>query len=306
MNRGWLTRPNSARRRFLFMAAALSLFAPVACAATVSPPFAAVSAARPCAGTAPRATYAHVVVVMMENRSFNQIIGNKAAPYLNGLAKSCGLATQYHGVAYPSLPNYLAVTAGSTFGIRDDNPPSAHPLSAASIFSQTGTSWAAVSESMPVNCDRSNAYPYMVKHNPAPYFVPLAKACGKQNIPLPSTPAFTARYTFVTPNMLHDMHDGSIAQGDAWLKTFVPKVIKSAGYQAGSTLLVITWDTDDRTANTSNRAPTIVVAPEVKPGTSSATSFNHYSLLRLSEETLGLPLLAGARTAPSMRSAFHL
>ncbi len=147
----------------------------------------------------------------------------------------------------------------------------------------------------------------MVKHNPAPYYTSVAAQCTRQNIPLPNSPTFSARYTFVTPNMVHDMHDGTVAQGDAWLKTFVPKVISSAGYQAGSTLLVITWDTDENIKNgNNNRAPAIVVSPQVKPGTTSATAFNHYSLLRLSEEALGLPLLAGARTATSMRTAFHL
>ena len=289
------------RWRSGFVAGLLALSAG-ACAA--SPPTAIVTVARPCAGAAPRTTYGHVVVVFMENKAFGQIIGNSAAPYLNGLARECGLATAYHGVTYPSLPNYLAATSGSTFGVRDDNLPAAHPLRVASIFGQTGTSWQALSESMPSNCDKSNAYPYMVKHNPAAYFPPIAVACSKQNVPLPSAPTFAAKYTFVTPNMVHDMHDGTIAQGDAWLKTFVPKVINSVGYQTGSTILVIVWDTDDRSAN--NRAPAIVVAPQVKPGTTSATAFNHYSLLRLSEDTLGLPLLGNARTAVSMRAAFHL
>jgi hypothetical protein len=296
------------RLRGAVVAAALTASAALAsCATPTTPAVALVTAAHPCAGSAPRATYSHVVVIFMENKDFTDIIGSKSAPYLNSLATSCGLATQYHGVTYPSLPNYIAVTSGATYGIHDDNLPAAHPITAASIFSQTGTSWQSLSESMPKACDHANAYPYMPKHNPAPYYTSVAAQCLKQNLPLPSAPTFSARYTFVTPNMLHDMHDGTVAQGDAWLKTFVPKVINSAGYQTGSTLLVITWDTDENTANgNKNRAPAIVVAPEVKPGTTSATAYNHYSLLRLSEETLGLPLLAGAKTATSMRAAFHL
>jgi hypothetical protein len=296
------------RRRSAFAALLAVSGALVACATPTTPAVAVVTAAHPCAGSAPRATYSHVVVILMENKDFSDIIGSPSAPYLNSLAKTCGLATQYHGVTYPSLPNYIAATSGATYGVHDDNLPAAHPINAASIFSQTGTSWQSLSESMPKNCDRANAYPYMPKHNPAPYYTSIAAQCAKQNIPLPASPAFAARYTFVTPNMVHDMHDGTVAQGDAWLKTFVPKVINSAGYQSGSTILVITWDTDENSKNNSNnnRAPAIVVAPEVKPGTSSATAYNHYSLLRLSEETLGLPLLAGAKTATSMRAAFHL
>jgi hypothetical protein len=265
---------------------------------------AAPTAARPCVGATPHLAYSHVVVIFMENKSFSQIIGNKSAPYLNQLAHECGVATDYHGVTYPSLPNYLAATSGATHGVSDDGTPAAHPISGSSIFSQTASSWSALSESMPTNCDHSNAYPYMAKHNPAVYYTSVKAACAKQNVPLPANPTFTARYTFVTPNMLHDMHDGTIAQGDSWLKTFVPKVISSAGYQTGSTILLIVWDTDSR--NAGNHAPALVIAPEVVAGTTSATAFNHYSLLRLSEDALGLPLLGSAAHATSRRGAFHL
>jgi hypothetical protein len=307
MKSGMLTRLVTVLRRptagVALLAAALI---PTACAAT--PPIAAVSPAHPCAGAGPRLTYSHVVVVFMENKDYSQIIGSRSAPYLNSLAKACGLAEQYHGITYPSLPNYLAATSGSVYGIHDDKPPASHPIAAASIFGQLGTSWQSLSESMPTACARTDAYPYMVKHNPAPYYTPLRTSCPRQSLPLPASPTFAARYTFVTPNMVHDMHDGTVAQGDAWLKTFVPKVINSAGYQANSTILIITWDSDSNAVSNrnANRAPLIVVAPQVKPGTTNVVSYNHYSLLRLTEEALGLPLLAGARTAASMRSAFHL
>ena len=104
--------------------------------------------------------------------------------------------------------------------------------------------------------------------------------------------------------MNNDMHDGTVAQGDSWLQAFVPKVINSPGYQAGTTILLIVWDTDDRSS--ANRVPALIVAPQVIPGTTSSATFNHHSLLRLTEEALGLPLLANAATATSMRGAFHL
>ncbi len=300
----WMAPPIRPWRR---LAAPVLAAVGVALSACATPPIAVVTAAKPCAGAAPRTTYGHVVVVFMENKDFSQIIGSRSAPYINGLAKACGLATQYHGVTYPSLPNYLAATSGSTFGIFDDNLPTSHAVPSASIFGQTGTQWQSLSESMPVPCDRADAYPYMAKHNPAAYYTSLGASCAKQDLALPASPTFAARYTFVSPNMVHDMHDGTVSQGDAWLKAFVPKVINSAGYQANSTILLIVWDTDSNAPNgNNNRAPAIIVAPQVKPGTASAVPFNHYSLLRLSEETLGLPLLGGANTAMSMRAAFHL
>jgi len=297
-NRRGLNRPGVVAE---LMAVAALLMAGTACAAANRE---TVTVGRPCVAAAAPAVYSHVVVIFMENKSFGQIIGSSQAPYVNALARECALATQYRGVAYPSLPNYLAATSGSTFGVTDDASPAAHPLGSASIFSQTGGNWLSLSESMPANCDRTDAYPYAVKHNPAAYYTNVASVCGRQNIPLGAHPSFAARYTFVTPNVQHDMHDGTIAQGDGWLKAFASKVIESPGYQAGSTILLIVWDTDDRSS--ANRVPALVVAPQVRPGTTSAAAFNHYALLRLTENALGLPLLGNAKNASSMRAAFHL
>src|SRR5437764_294166 len=105
--------------------------------------------------TAP-ATYDHVIWILMENHSFNEIIGNSAAPYINQLASRCGLATNYFAVSHPSLPNYIALTSGSTQGITDDKSPSSHQLNAPSIFSQlegSPSTWRTLEEAMPSNCD---------------------------------------------------------------------------------------------------------------------------------------------------------
>jgi hypothetical protein len=257
----------------------------------------------PCGtATSAPATYDHVVWILMENHSYNEIIGSSAAPYINSLASQCGLATNYFAVSHPSLPNYIALTSGSTQGITDDNPPSSHPLNVSSIFGQLEPgNWRSLEESMPSNCDQTNSGEYAVRHNPAAYYTNLTD-CNTQDVPLGSTPDISAKFTFVTPNLIDDMHDGTIQQGDTWLSTFVPKLTSSTQYQAGKTAIVITWDEDD--SSQSNHVATLVIAPSVTPGTKSATQFNHYSLLRTTEEQLGLPLLANAASATSMRSAF--
>jgi hypothetical protein len=259
----------------------------------------------PCgtASSAP-ASYDHVVWILMENHSYNEIIGSSAAPYINQLASQCGLATNYFAVSHPSLPNYIALTSGSTQGITDDNPPSSHPLNVASIFSQLPAGGSrSLEESMPSNCDQSDSGEYAVRHNPEAYYTNLGTDCANYDVPLGATPDISARFTFVTPNLIDDMHDGTIQQGDTWLSSFVPKLTSSPQYQAGKTAIVITWDEDDSTQN--NQVATLVIAPSVTPGTRSATQFNHYSLLRTTEEQLGLPLIANATTATSMRSAFN-
>jgi phosphatidylinositol-3-phosphatase len=251
--------------------------------------------------TAP-ATYDHVVWILMENHSYNEIIGSPSAPYINQIAGQCGLATNYFAVSHPSLPNYIALTSGSTQGITDDNPPSSHPLNVPSIFSQLDPgNWRSLEESMPSNCDKSDSGEYAVRHDPATYYTNLSD-CSTLDVPLGSTPDLSAKFTFVTPNLIDDMHDGTVQQGDTWLSTFLPKVLSSAEYQAGKTAVYITWDEDDGSQN--NQVSTIVIAPSVTPGTRSSTQFTHYSMLRTTEEQLGLGLLGNAATATSMRSAF--
>ena len=252
--------------------------------------------------TAP-STYRHVVWIVFENHSYSEIIGSTSAPYINTIAVDCGVATNFYAETHPSLPNYIAMTSGSTQGITDDNPPSSHQLTAPSIFSQIGD-WRSLEESMPSNCDLTNAYPYAVKHNPAAYYTGIRTACQTLDVPLGSTPDIGATYTFVTPNMCNDMHDCSVSTGDKWLSNFLPKILGSGAYTSGSTAIFVTWDEDD--SSSSNHIATLVIAPSVPTGTRVATTYNHYSMLRTTEELLGFnTYLGSAATASSMRSSFH-
>ena len=264
--------------------------------------------------TGPPSTYAHVIWIWMENHSYSQIIGSSAAPYINSLAQGCGLATNYTAVTHPSLPNYIAATSGNTWGITDDNPPSSHPLAVNSIFQQAGSA-GSYEESMPSNCALSNSGTYAVRHNPETYYTNIRTACNADNVPMGTTSggAFVTalssgslpKFSFVTPNLCNDMHDCSIQTGDSWLQSWVPKITASPSYQAGNTVLFITWDEND--GSSGNRVPTIVVSPYTSRGTQSAAAFTHYSLLRTTEQLLGITTFLGsAATAASMRSAFGL
>jgi hypothetical protein len=267
----------------------------------------AAAASGPCGtAAAPPAGYDHVVWIVMENHAYSQIVGSPSAPYLNRLARSCGLATHFSAETHPSLPNYIAMTSGSPQGIGDDAGPSAHRLPAASIFSQLGPGgWRALQESMPSACALDNAGRYAVRHNPAAYYTNLRGACLTNDVPLTGTPNLAARFTFVTPNVCHDMHDCSVATGDAWLKGFLPKVLASPQYRAGRTAVFVTWDEDDHSS--ANHVATLVLAPSVKPGTKAGAAYDHYSLLRTTEQLLGLERFLGhAAKATGMRPAFNL
>jgi hypothetical protein len=259
--------------------------------------------------SAPASTYEHVVWIVMENHSFDDIIGSSDAPYINQLAAAHGLATNFFAEAHPSLPNYIAMTSGSTQGIADDDDPSSHPLSVPSIFSLLpGGGSRSLLESMPSNCARSDAGDYAVRHNPQAYYVNLGGDCAQYNVPLEDPPDLSARFTFVTPNLIHDMHNGTVADGDTWLSGFMPKVLASAEYAAGRTAVFLTWDEDDSILGLGdNHIPTLVIAPSVPAATRVTDRLDHYAMLRATQEMLGLtPLLGSAATAADLRTPFNL
>jgi phosphatidylinositol-3-phosphatase len=258
---------------------------------------------RACGTQRPRpGAYEHVVWIVMENRSYSKVMH---ARYIRALAANCGLATNYRAVAHPSLPNYIAMTSGSTQGVTDDADPSAHRLAASSIFSQLGRDWRSLEESMPSPCKRQNSGAYVAHHNPAAYYTRLRRSCAARDVPLANPPDLSARFTFITPNRCNDMHDCGITRGDRWLATWMPRIFRSHEYRSGRTAVFLTWDEDDGT--TGNHVLTLVISPRVRTGTRSGARFDHYSLLRTTEELLGLPArLGAARSAPDMRAAFGL
>jgi len=313
------------RTRLVLLTAIVLATTGAAAGVTAGPPAAAASG--PCGtATAPH-TYQHVIWIWMENHSFSDIIGNTSqAPYINSLAAGCGLATDYHNTTHPSLPNYLAATSGlaqaqlPVLSFLDCNVSVVCDTSAPSIFGQ-GETWKAYQESMPSNCDGSNSGEYAVRHNPPPYYTSLS-GCASHDVPYTQLATDLAKnalpaFSFITPNLIDDMHDGTIAQGDAWLASNLPAILNSRQYQAKSTVVFITWDEgsggypiedcdDPTTTDGSCRVPTIVISPTTPPGATSGTFFSHYSLLGTTEQLLGLPKLGQASSATTMTAAFHL
>jgi phosphatidylinositol-3-phosphatase len=271
---------------------------------TTTTPSTTTTGSSPCGtsvGSEPT-TYQHVVWIVFENKSYSEIVGSGAAPYLNSLAAQCGLATNYSAVAHPSLPNYIALTSGSTQGITDDNAPSLHPLGVASIFSQLGSGWNAKNESMQTNCQLSDSPLYAVRHNPATYYTGIRTACALQDTP--GGIGANAPFTFVTPNLCDDMHDCSVATGDQWLAANLPGLLSSSAYTGGGTAVFVTWDEDDGSA--SNHVATLVISPYTPAGARSSAAFDHYGLLATTQSMLGLGCLGSSCSASSLRSAFGL
>ena len=256
----------------------------------------------PC-GVVGTAHYSHVVWITLENVGYSTV-GSPSAPYFNQLATRCGLATNDYAVSHPSLPNYIALTSGSTQGISDDGEPSSHPLRAPSIFSELGSNWKSLVESMPTACDHVTSGQYAARHNPAVYYTTVATACRRQDVPMSLPLSLSAGFTMIVPNICDDMHSCPVATGDAWLRRFVPLILASSQYQSRSLILFITFDENDSMA--SNQIPTLVIAPSTPKGERVAIRFTHYSLLKTTETLLHVRQLEQARTARSMIAPFHL
>jgi phospholipase C len=258
----------------------------------------------------------------MQNKQLDDVIGEPDAPFINRIAAQCGVATNYSWVGHPT---HIHATAG-TQAIASGCEPTPCSTSTPNIFSAVkaaGNEWRSYEESMPRNCYRKQDEPYVVDHNPALFYSNVRADCAAWDVPMGTTtsgrfaddldrdrlPAFS----FVTPNNCSNTHDCDLAIGDRWLRAWVGRITQSPGYVNGQTALFVVWDTggdaDDCLTNPDRAClvPAIVVSPFTPPGTRTRERFSHYSLLRTTEELLGLPrLLGGARRAASMRAAFGL
>lgn len=244
----------------------------------------------------------HVVWIIMENKDYSSVIGSGDAPYINRLAHTYGLATHYSAISHPSLPNYIALTSGGTQGISDDSGPSSHRLNGPSIFSQLpGGASRSLEQGMPSRCAAQDSGDYAVRHNPEVYYTDVRRQCGAYDVPFGAKPDLRARFTFVTPNLINDMHDGSVGDGNRFLQSYVPALMATPQYRARNTVIFITWD--ENAGADGNQVPCIVVSPFTH-GVRDSTPYSHYSLLRTTEALLGLPFLGEARSAHSMLGRF--
>ena len=273
-----------------------------------------------------------VLTIVMENTDLDQIVGSAQAPNMNALANACGLAANYHGIQFPSLPNYIALTSGRVppsiagDGVRgrDCKPSPTCQSTDPSIFTQIdGTprlSWRTYAEDMPESCTRANVGEYVARHNPAVYYPGDAAACARFDVPSGSpasgalASALTAgtlpSYSLLIPNLCNDGHNSCtgvprVVEQDIMIGAWMPAILASPDYRAGRLLVVITADTSQSAAN-GNLLATILVSPDIPAGTTATARFDHYSLLRLDEELLGLPPLANAAAAADMAPAFNL
>lgn len=275
----------------------------LAACATSTPPLVPRSAA------GARVPVTKLLVFVEENHSLDQM--RTGMPYTAGLAARYGYATDYRAIRHPSLPNYLAIAGGQTYGVHDNEPPADHRIRGRSVFGQAlhnGRTAATYAESMPARCGGYRSGTYAPKHNPWTYFVRERTGCNAHNVGMTAfgTAARTGRLPrvgMVVPNLCHDAHDCSLATADGWFATQMTKVFAGPDWKSGRLAVVLTADEDDHTQG--NTVLTVVIHRSQHQHVVTRR-LTHYSLTRLYDEVAGLPYLHNAATAPSMAAAFGL
>jgi hypothetical protein len=285
--------------------------------------------------------YDHVFLIILENNGYGQIIGDPYAPELNALAHDYGLATNYHGVADPSEPNYVAMLGGSFFNISNDNPYwfPGNTVHAANLLSQlnaAGLSWKGYFQGMPYPGYRGYCYPdkcngipdadtqYVSKHNGIVNFAnlqtpsELANMLPFQRLAGALTTGNVANFSYIVPDECSDMHgappwcvdsgnpdtvqqDWLISNGDAFVGNVVNMVTSSSMWSTGHNAIVVTFDEGNVATS---RIATIVVTNHGPRGVADATHYNHYSLLASFEQAFGLGCLLHSCTATTMGPLF--
>jgi hypothetical protein len=264
-------------------------------------------------------SFSHVIIIVEENREASRVLGNAAAPYVNQLATQYGLARQYYGVFHPSLPNYLAMVAGDTFGTTTDCTDCfVDQPSIADQIEASGRRWRAYQEDMPSPCFLGSAGKYAQKHNPFIYFDSIrtnSTRCVSSIVPFDQFAADLTQsqlpdYAFITPNLCNDGHDCGIDVADSWLARVVPGILASESFQ-GSGVLIITWDEGETDAGCcwglaeGGQTVAIIASPLARTGFISDVPASHYSLLRTVEDAWGLPPLSHAADVSSMAEYFR-
>ncbi|HKP91967.1 MAG TPA: alkaline phosphatase family protein [Thermoleophilaceae bacterium] len=258
----------------------------------------------------------HVVVIVMENKEYDDVIGSDNAPYMTELANRYAAPRSLYGIRHPSLPNYLALIGGDTFGI-DDDCTSCH-VDAPSLPDQlerAGRSWRAYMQGAPRPCFKGSRYGrYAKKHNPFMYFDSIRESPRRcaHVVPYEQLGPDLRRgelpdFAFVTPDLCADTHDCPVRTGDRFLAGLVPPLLRAIGPRG---MVIVTYDegTSERGCcgvASGGLIPTIVAGPEVRRGATGEGDYSLYSILRTVEDFFDLPPLRGAVDALPLDALFE-
>jgi len=257
--------------------------------------------------------FSHIVIIIFENKEFGTVIGNGKMAYFNLLASTYTLLTEHYATTHPSLPNYISLIGGDTFGITSNcedcfiNAPSLPDL-----IEQSGRTWKTYQDDMPDPCFVGSTLRYVQKHNPFIYFDPIrldAERCARSVVPLTQLDADIAQndlpnFIFITPDICYSAHDCSLELADGWLKEQMDKLYPALESSGEPFLIILTWDEGQGDHSccglpelAGGRIATVFISPLVKQNFQDATPYSHYSILKTISEAWGLPQLGHAADA---------
>jgi acid phosphatase len=257
--------------------------------------------------------FQHIVIIVFENKEFGKVIGNPKMPTYNRLASQYTLLTQHYAVTHPSLPNYLSLIGGDTFGITtncEDCFIDAPNL--ADLIEESGRSWKTYQEDMPAPCFTGSKGEYAQKHNPFIYFDAIrlnSSRCEASIRPLADLFADLAagalpNFVFITPNLCHSAHDCELAIADQWLSNLTDTLLPALDASGAPYLVILTWDEGQGNhsccglpPSAGGRVATVLISPQAKNGFQDDTPYTHYSILKTIAEAWGLPFLGHAGEA---------
>lgn len=259
--------------------------------------------------------FGHVILIVEENHSYEEIIGSGSMPYLNSLAKTYGLATQYYANFHPSIPNYFMLTTGQFVTIDDAFAGTVRADNVVRELNAARKTWKAYAESLPQpGYLGEDSYPYLKRHNPFVYFSDVTQNPAQAGKIVPFT-KFSAdvisgqlpSFSFITPNAINDAHDGTLNEADAWLNANLVPLLSSSLFRKDG-LLIITFDEGNQgdSDRGGGHVATLIISPMGKRGYKSTTFYQHASVLRLVLESLGVSNLPGAASiSPRMGEFFQ-
>lgn len=257
----------------------------------------------------------HVVVVTLENHSYEQVIGNTAMPYFNQLARQNALATQYYATRHNSLSALMWLVAGQSVTTYDNTMKFFDVNSLVREMQRSGRTWKSYQANLPYRGYLGYNVDYYVKrHNPLAYFTDVESSLRENFVPFSPwwnndiADEHLPEYSYVTPNLMEDAHTGSLSAADTWLKNNIPQLLNSPEFRRDGVLFIV-WDEGSLnpldTRYGGGRVATIVIGPMVKKKFRSSVHYNHQSLLRTACDALALVSCPGAgATASSMRDFF--
>ena len=258
--------------------------------------------------------FGHVVMVLEENHSYSEVVGNSAMPYLNSLASQYGLATQYFANTHPSIGNYFMLTTGQVVTNDDSFTGTVGVDNIVRQLIAAGKTWKSYAESIPsTGYTGGNVYPYAKRHNPFAYFTDVVNSSTQSNN-LVSLSQYRSdlsneqlpNFSFLVPNLLDDAHDGPLQLADAWLQNNITPLISSPAFQKDG-LLIIVFDEAEITDSTDGggHVAAFIISAKAKQGYRSSALYQHQSTLRLVLQGLGIQTYpAAASTAPDMGEFF--